>query len=121
MLCEALATDTGQDKKDVHAYFSTCFLSEPITLVNAAGEIVAEQVVVRSTTGLSAEEFREYVDRCAVCAADHIVGGYGARGRGRSALAPWKVHVCDRCHMEIHAHILAIDGRPGQWCFRRAT
>ena len=51
----------------------------------------------------------------------HIVGGHGARGRGRSALAPWKVHVCDRCHMEIHAHILAIDGRPGQWRFRRAT
>ena len=70
VLCEALAKDTGQDKKQFHAYFSTCFLSEPITLVNAAGEIVAEQVVVRSTTGLSAEEFSEYVDRCALCAAE---------------------------------------------------
>ena len=70
VLCEALAKDTGQDKKDFHAYFSTCFLSEPITLVNAAGEIVAEQVVVRSTTGLSAEEFSEYVDGCVLCAAE---------------------------------------------------
>ena len=70
LLCTALAKDTGQDKKQFHAYFSTCFLSEPITLVNAAGEIVAEQVVVRSTTGLSAEEFSEYVDRCVLCAAE---------------------------------------------------
>jgi hypothetical protein len=40
----------------------------------------------------------------------HRMGGHGVRGRGASALAVNKLHVCDQCHREIHAHILVPDG-----------
>ena len=45
-------------------------VSKPLILVNAAGEIIAERLVVRSTTELTPEAFSEYVDRCALCAAE---------------------------------------------------
>ena len=70
LLVTAIAKDTGQDKNDLHAYFRARFLSKPLILVNAAGEIVAERLVVRSTTELTPEAFSEYVDRCALCAAE---------------------------------------------------
>lgn len=37
---------------------------------------------------------------------DHLLGGTGRRGRGASALALHKLHLCAKCHAERHAHIL---------------
>jgi hypothetical protein len=36
----------------------------------------------------------------------HLLGGFGVRGRGDSALAANKLHVCERCHSDIHAKVL---------------
>lgn len=47
----------------------------------------------------------------------HMMGGNGVRGRGASARAENKLHVCDRCHRAIHAHVLVPDGK--HW--RRVT
>lgn len=41
----------------------------------------------------------------------HRIGGIGVRGRGTSALAKNKLHVCSRCHSDIHAHVLCDTGR----------
>lgn len=40
----------------------------------------------------------------------HKLGGHGVRGRGASALAENKLHLCADCHSEIHAHVLIPDG-----------
>ena len=40
----------------------------------------------------------------------HLLGGNGVRGRGKSALAINKLHLCAKCHSEIHAHVLVPDG-----------
>lgn len=40
----------------------------------------------------------------------HRLSGIGVRGRGKSALAENKFHLCQTCHSEIHAHILVPDG-----------
>jgi hypothetical protein len=50
----------------------------------------------------------------------HLLGGIGVRGRGKSALAENKLHLCIDCHSDIHAHVLvkfSEDGR--EW--RRRT
>lgn len=36
----------------------------------------------------------------------HVLGGWGVRGRGRSALAENKLRLCTRCHANLHARIL---------------
>ena len=36
----------------------------------------------------------------------HMLGGNGTRARGKSALAKHKQHLCQRCHSDIHAHVL---------------
>lgn len=36
----------------------------------------------------------------------HHLGGIGVRGRGDSALAKHKSHVCNQCHDDINAHTL---------------
>lgn len=36
----------------------------------------------------------------------HQISGIGVRGRGESALAENKVHACDKCHSDMHAHVL---------------
>lgn len=36
----------------------------------------------------------------------HLQGGNGRRGRGDSALASHKVHVCQSCHDAIHQHAI---------------
>lgn len=41
----------------------------------------------------------------------HLIGGIGVRGRGDSAKAENKLHLCDRCHSDIHAHVLVPDGK----------
>ena len=46
----------------------------------------------------------------------HRLGGIGVRGRGASALAANKLHLCERCHSDVHAHVLVPDGE----FFRRA-
>lgn len=46
--------------------------------------------------------------RCRRRATDihHMIGGWGRRGRGISALALHKQHVCRWCHREISGHVL---------------
>ena len=41
----------------------------------------------------------------------HRLGGIGVRGHGDSAKAENKLHVCDRCHRDMHAHVLVPDGK----------
>lgn len=38
----------------------------------------------------------------------HMLGGWGRRARGRSALAEHKQHCCGKCHREITSHILRL-------------
>ena len=45
----------------------------------------------------------------------HRIGGSGKRARGASLLAENKIHLCAKCHSDIHAHVLVPDG----WHFRR--
>ena len=40
----------------------------------------------------------------------HVLGGFGVRGRGASAIAQNKLHLCVECHSDIHAHVLIKDG-----------
>ena len=50
----------------------------------------------------------------------HLLGGVGRRGRGESALAANKVHLCDRCHAACTAHeIEAYRSEAGKWVFER--
>jgi len=46
--------------------------------------------------------------RCALRASHvhHLISGIGRRNVGRSITAECKLHVCDRCHEEIHGHVL---------------
>jgi hypothetical protein len=54
------------------------------------------------------EEYRYAWSRCGRHATQvhHLLGGFGVRGVGDSALAANKVHVCAVCHRLIHNHIL---------------
>ena len=36
----------------------------------------------------------------------HLMGGIGRRNVGRSITAECKLHVCERCHEELHGHVL---------------
>jgi hypothetical protein len=36
----------------------------------------------------------------------HLISGIGRRNVGKSILAAHKLHVCERCHEEIHGHVL---------------
>ena len=36
----------------------------------------------------------------------HLISGIGRRNRGVSIEARSKLHVCERCHAEIHGHVL---------------
>lgn len=47
----------------------------------------------------------------------HKLGGFGVRGRGKSALAENKLHTCESCHSDIHAKVLVPRGE--QWIRRR--
>ena len=38
----------------------------------------------------------------------HLLGGNGRRGKGESALAENKQHVCAECHLEITRHVLVL-------------
>ena len=53
-----------------------------------------------------------FVSRCLRRAVHvhHLMGGNGVRGRGKSALAKNKLHLCAKCHADIHAHVLVPDG-----------
>ena len=52
----------------------------------------------------------------------HLLGGIGRRGRGESALASNKVHLCDRCHASCTAHeIEAYRTEAGKWVFERRS
>ena len=53
-------------------------------------------------------EVRTGAVRCTHRAAHihHLLGGFGVRGLGDSALPKNKAHVCVDCHKAIHAHVL---------------
>lgn len=77
----------------------------------------AENVKVKARSGGQCELRERYRDsivpyRCTRRAVHihHRLGGIGVRGRGPSALADNKFHVCARCHSDIHAHVLVPDG-----------
>lgn len=36
----------------------------------------------------------------------HLISGIGRRNQGASIKASHKLHVCENCHREIHAHVL---------------
>ena len=40
----------------------------------------------------------------------HLMGGWGVRGRGDSALAKNKLHLCEFCHRRVHQHVLVHQG-----------
>lgn len=44
----------------------------------------------------------------------HLMGGFGVRGRGASAKAENKLHLCERDHRDIHAHVL-VQTAAGTW------
>ena len=41
----------------------------------------------------------------------HLLAGIGVRGRGASAKAENKLHLCQHCHADMHAHVLVPDGQ----------
>lgn len=45
----------------------------------------------------------------------HMLGGHGVRGRGKSALAENKLHLCPDCHADIHAHVLIQIAQGNEW------
>ena len=51
---------------------------------------------------------RESIGRCPLRASHvhHLISGIGRRNRGVSIEARSKLHVCERCHAEIHGHVL---------------
>jgi hypothetical protein len=49
----------------------------------------------------------------------HLLGGIGVRGRGKSALADNKLHLCPDCHSDIHAHVLVKFSEDGREWRRR--
>ena len=40
----------------------------------------------------------------------HLLGGIGVRGRGDSAEASRKLHLCNSCHSDLHSHVLVRHG-----------
>ena len=77
----------------------------------------AENDKVRARSGGRCEMVEKYITswglaRCSRRAIHihHRLSGIGVRGRGKSALAQWKYHLCQKCHQDIHAHILVPDG-----------
>lgn len=49
----------------------------------------------------------------------HIQKGWGRRARGTSALAENKLRVCDRCHADLHGHVIVPEGAEQDKAFRR--
>lgn len=49
----------------------------------------------------------------------HLLGGIGVRGRGKSALAENKLHLCGQCHVDVHARVLVYDGGGHAHCYQR--
>ena len=44
----------------------------------------------------------------------HLIGGWGLRGKGKSALAKHKQRACPICHREITGHVLVLRKPAGQ-------
>jgi hypothetical protein len=56
----------------------------------------------------SKQFFGRDINRCPLRASHvhHLISGIGRRNVGKSITAECKLHVCDRCHEEIHGHVL---------------
>mgnify|MGYP001577103430 CR=1 FL=1 len=79
--------------------------------VKARDEAESRKVRKRSGGRCEAEEWvfeRQCRSRCRRRASEvhHMKGGIGRRGRGDSALARFKQHLCTDCHENIRLHIL---------------
>lgn len=74
-------------------------------------EDVAENREVKARSGGQCE-MNDGRGRCRRRAVHihHRIGGWGKRARGNSILAENKLHLCEQCHSEIHAHVLVPDG-----------
>lgn len=59
---------------------------------------------------MAAEEPAKVVVRCRRRASQvhHLISGIGRKNVGRSIKAAHKLHICDRCHAEIHGHVLKV-------------
>ena len=63
-------------------------------------------VVLASATWQAAR--KDAMGRCPLRASHvhHLISGIGRRNVGKSITADAKLHVCERCHSEIHGHVL---------------
>jgi hypothetical protein len=71
----------------------------------------AEDQLVRARAGGQCEVFVVGEGRCGRKAEGqphHMLGGWGRRARGRSALAEHKQHCCRKHHEQITKHILRL-------------
>ena len=57
-----------------------------------------ESAKVKSRSGGVCED----CDRARAVHVHHLLGGIGVRGRGKSALAENKLHLCTACHARAH-------------------
>lgn len=78
----------------------------------------SENDKVKARSGGQCEVLERYADsivpyRCTRRAVHvhHVLGGFGVRGRGESAKAENKLHLCKTCHSEIHGHVLIPAGK----------
>jgi len=74
----------------------------------------AENKIVRARSGGRCQLVERYI-RLYPCMRravhiHHRLPGIGVRGRGKSALAENKLHLCIECHRDIHSHVLVPDG-----------
>jgi hypothetical protein len=80
----------------------------------------AEDKNVKQRSGAQCEIVVIGEGRCARRAVQihHLLGGWGRRARGRSALSEHKQHCCVPCHQQITSHILRLNATHGdlpQW------
>lgn len=71
---------------------------------------VKESTIVKDRSGGRCEVFVLDERRCGKRATEvhHLLGGIGVRGRGRSALAIHKQHICAPHHRLITGHVLRL-------------
>ncbi len=84
---------------------------ERAAAIKAKDDAESRKVRKRSGGRCEAEEWvfeRQCRSRCwrRACQVHHMKDGIGVRGRGDSALAQFKQHLCTDCHENIRLHVL---------------
>lgn len=79
---------------------------ENLTVKSRSGGRCEVLTIVAFVTALGRD--RDVIGRCPLRASHihHLISGIGRRNVGASIEAAHKLHVCDRCHAEIHGHVL---------------